>query len=296
MITLSKTRINNYLSCSERYRLHYELGLRPLKRAKSLIEGSAIHHLVQCGLLYRDNPVDVLEEASKHFWSDNPIELCNYETEDDYIYAQQKCLSDSMHFLDQLGPLPVIQVELKLEAPLIHPIILAENPEINLIGFIDLLIQTNQTSTDTGSYCIADLKTVAKTPRSGLGRLAMELTFYAYLFSQPFIPGETPTVPVALIHLIRTKAPAVVWDEGRRSLVDFLNLYRLCRKVAADIKAGHYWPCPGFHCAWCDYESLCFVNDQRAIQTFGEPHWNLYHQDFMDRREIKLPIQTAIGF
>lgn len=294
MITLSKTRINTYLGCSEKYRLHYELGLRPLRRAKSLVEGSAIHHLVQCGLLYRDSPpVDVLEQASTCFWSENPIELCNYEKESDYELAQNKCLSDSMHFLDQLGPLPVSEVELKLDSPLIHPITLAEHPEINLLGYIDLLIDTNH----KGSFCVADLKTAAKTPRDGLGRLAMELTFYAYLFNQPFTPETSFTdIPVALIHLVRTKEPKVIWDEGRRSLPDFLELYRLCRKVAADIKANHFWPCPGVACNWCEYESLCFVRDEKAIQTFGERHWLLYHQDLKERREVKMPLKTVVGF
>lgn len=293
MITLSKSRINTYLGCSEKYRLHYELGLRPLRRAKSLVEGSAIHHLVQCGLLYRDSPpVDVLEHASESFWSENPIELCNYENECDYELVQHKCLSDSMHFLDQLGPLPVSQVELKLESPLAHPITLAEHPEINLLGYIDLLIHTN----NRGSFCIADLKTAAKTPRDGLGRLAMELTFYAYLHSQPFSHVSTPPiVPVALIHLVRTKEPKTIWDEGRRSLPDFLNLYRLCRKVAADIKAGHFWPCPGVHCGWCEYESLCFMHNEKAVQTFGERHWLLYHQDLKERREIKMPLKAVVG-
>ncbi|WP_243357976.1 PD-(D/E)XK nuclease family protein [Fundidesulfovibrio terrae] len=294
MLTLSKTRINTYLGCSEKYRLHYELGLRPLKRAKSLVEGSAIHHQVQCGLLYRDSPpVDVLEHASRSFWEENTIELCDYTDEGEYLKAQARCLAESKAFLEQLGPLPVSQVELKLSSPLIHPITLVEHPEINQLGYIDLLIHTDT----KGSFCIADLKTAAKTPHEGLGRLAMELTFYAYLYSQPFTPETSQTnSPVALIHLVRTKEPKVIWDEGRRSLPDFLELYRLCRKVAADIKAGHFWPCPGVHCGWCEYESLCFMHDEKAVQTFGERHWLLYHQDLKERRVVKIPLKSVVGF
>lgn len=293
MLTLSKTRINTFLGCSEKYRLRYELGLRPFKRAKNLVEGSAIHQMVECGLLYRDSPpVDVLEHASKSFWESCPIDLCDYADEGEYLKAQSRCLAESKVFLEQLGPLPVTQVELKLEWPLVHPITLAEHPGINLLGYIDLLIYINR-----GSFCVADLKTAAKTPRAWLGRLAMELTFYAYLYSQPFAHETTfSEVSVALIHLVRTKEPKTLWDEGQRSLPDFLSLYRLCRKVAADIKAGHYWPCPGVHCGWCEYESLCFLHDEKAIAKFGERHWRLYHQDAEERREVKLPLKSAVGF
>lgn len=283
MITFSKSKLNTYLACPEKYRLGYELGIRSPRSSPTLVEGSAIHHLVQSGLV-NGMIEDVLLHASITFWNEHPFENCGYETEEEYFAAQAKCLNQSESFLEQLGPLQVRHVEHRCGSPLIHPITLAAHPGIALTGFIDLVITDHQ-----GQSWVLDLKTVARSPREGMARVALELSLYAYLFSLPFTPGEFMSMPVALVYLIRTKAPQVHWDESRRAMPHFVELYRICRKVARDIEQGHFWRNPGIHCGWCDYQAFCYAEHENAISLFGGDNWQRYLQDQAEREQIPIP-------
>lgn len=287
MIRFSKSKLNTFLSCPEKYRLGYEMGLRPLKTSKTLVEGSCIHHLVESGLLYGQQIEDMLEQASRSFWSEHPLERCDYESETQYRAAQALCLDQARTFLEELGPLPVSRVELQLEAPLVHPISFEEDPEISLIGYIDLVLRDSE-----GQAFLIDLKTVGRTPREGMARVALELTMYAYLHGFPEEQYVFPSVPVALVYLIRTKMPKVVWDESRRSLPHFMDLYRICKKVAADIQNQEFFRNPGMHCGYCDYRTLCFEEAEGAIATFGEERWELYRIE-QDSRQEQVFIEAA---
>jgi len=69
MIKFSKSKLNTFLACSEKYRLHYELGIRSPKTSNSLVEGSCIHHLIETGIVYRDHIEDVLDIVRGEFWT-----------------------------------------------------------------------------------------------------------------------------------------------------------------------------------------------------------------------------------
>ena len=288
MIRFSKSKLNTFLSCSEKYRLGYELGLKPLKASRSLVEGSCIHHLVESGLLYRHSIEDILEHASQAFWQEHPLDRCDYENETQYRAAQALCLDQSRSFLAELGPLPVTHVEQQLEAPLVHPLTLdaphelEHAGEITLIGYLDLVLRSAD-----GTPMLVDLKTVARTPQEGMSRVALELTMYAYLYGFPD-SGELsfPSLDVALIYLIRTKMPKVHWDESRRSLPQYLDLYRICVKVAEDIKNRQFFRNPGMQCGYCDYRSLCFEEAEAAVGIFGEERWQDYQHDLAIRQEL----------
>ena len=47
MIRFSKSKLNTFWSCPEKYYLFNELGLRSPKSSPTLVEGSCIHHLVE---------------------------------------------------------------------------------------------------------------------------------------------------------------------------------------------------------------------------------------------------------
>jgi len=284
VIRFSKSKLNTFLACPEKYRLMYELGLRAQKASRTLVEGSAIHHLVETGLMQRNrnDAQDILEMASDAFWHDHPLDQCDYETEEAYQDAQIRCLDQSQAFLDQLGPLPVRHVELQLDSPLIHPITGAEDASISLLGYLDLVLLG-----EDGSPYLIDLKTVARRPQEGMSRVALELSMYAYLYSAPFEEVELTSMPVALVYLVRTKEPQVVWDESRRSLHHYIELHRICRKVARDIAQEHFYRNPGMHCSWCDCRPLCFQDAESAYPIFGEELVNYYLHD-RETREMEL--------
>jgi len=272
MLRLSKSRLNTFLACGEKYRLQYELGLSPLRKARALVEGSCIHHLVESGLMYGKYIEDVLDFASQAFWAEHPLEACDYEDEQAYTQAKTICLSQSQAFLKQLGPLEVADIERKVETPLIHPISHEQDPEVELIGFIDLIITDK-----AGTPWLIDLKTASKKPREGMAQLALELSVYAYMLALQSEEASFREHPVALVYLIRTKEPHVLWDEGRRSLPHFVEVHRICQKVAEDIRNASFFRNPGMHCSWCDFASLCYSEKAKAIQTFGLEAWEYYH-------------------
>ena len=51
-LLLSKSRLNTYCLCPEKYRLTYVEKIVPEKTAIPLIEGSALHHIVENCLVY----------------------------------------------------------------------------------------------------------------------------------------------------------------------------------------------------------------------------------------------------
>ena len=200
MIRFSKSKINTYISCPEKYYLHYELRMRSEVASKTLVEGSAIHRLVEEGLAYGDTSPGHLEEVSRLFWHDHPFEQCAYDTEQAYIAAQDLCLWQSQQFLELLGPLQVTQIELEMRSDLIHPITGVIREDIKMLGFLDLIIIG-----EDDRPILVDLKTVGRTPREGMSRVALELSFYAYLYAQSRTEILFEQYPVALVYLIRTK-------------------------------------------------------------------------------------------
>lgn len=287
MIRFSKSKLNTYLVCPRKYYLHYELGMRSLKTSKTLVEGSAIHHMVESGLVYRQI-TDVVEEASRNFWEEHPFERCCYESEEEYQAAQELCLAQSKTFLEELGPLPARSMELEFRCQLMHPITGEIRDDISLIGYMDLLLLG-----EDGSPCLVDLKTVGRSPREGMSRVALEMSLYAYLYAEPFEVMEFSRYSVALVYLIRTKQPKVHWDESTRSLPHFVEIFNICEQVASSIERGCFWQNPGMHCSWCDQQSLCYLDESAAIDTFGEEAWNLYLLDHSSREESLLGMAQA---
>lgn len=291
MIRFSKSKLNTFLTCPEKYYIYYELGIKSPKASPTLIEGSCLHHLIESNIAYGRNVEDILEQASIGFWRDHPFEACGYETMEEYLDAQVKCLAQAVSFVEQLGPLQARHIELQVDSPLIHPVSLAEHPEISLTGFIDLVLVG-----PNGDHCIVDLKTVQRSPREGMSRVALELSLYAYLYSQPLTPDSFPSVPVALVYLIRTKTPQVHWDESRRGLSDFVGLYRICRKVAQDIEHGLFWKNPGMHCSWCDNSPFCYGEEENAVRLFGHDNWQRYLLAQEERQANLVPAHEAVNF
>ena len=291
MITFSKSKLNTYITCPEKYFLHYELRLRSQKTSKTLVEGSAIHRLVEEGLLYGDTLPGHLEEISRLFWENHPFERCAYNTEDEYRAAQELCLWQSRQFLELLGAIPTSRTELEMRSELIHPITGEIREDIRLLGYLDLVLQR-----EDGTPVLADLKTVGRAPREGMSRVALEMTFYAYLYAQPMEEVMFEQYPVVLIYLIRTKQPKIHWDESVRSLPNFVELCEICMKVAENIEHGCFWKNPGMHCSWCDMACLCYADEAEALSTFGLDQWQRYRLDLERREQDLTSLSRVVNF
>ena len=81
---------------------------------------------------------------------------------------------------------------------------------------------------------------------------------------------------MALVSLVRTKVPQVIWDESFRTFEDFQQIVQVCRQVAQAIRLGHFWKNPGMHCSWCAYLGFCQYDRDRVIRDFGLERWEFY--------------------
>ncbi len=240
-------------------------------------------------LMYGHVIDDILQVSSRSFWEEHPFSKCAYLSEQHYFGAQALCLTQAETFLQLLGPLQVNQVELEITSPLVHPLTGETHEDISLRGFIDMIVQDND-----GNTIIVDIKTVGRKGIEGMSRVALELSFYAYLYNQPFTEQTIAQTAVALLYLVRTKNQQVFWDESRRSLYDYVQLYNLCISIDQSIKHGKFWMNPGMHCSWCDFKSLCYSDSEAAIETFGEEIYE-YYLNTKNQREFAV-ITEIINF
>jgi hypothetical protein len=262
VLTLSKSKMNCYIQCPEKYRISYDLEIRPLKSDPALVEGSCLHHLVESALLYQKHLElnSILNLASERFWESAPIETCDYLTEENYYLAQKQCIEEARQFLTQIGELDCLSMEQHIAVPLTDPITMEEVPDINLQGYVDLIDLEGEQER------IIDIKTASRKGKDGMSAIALELTMYAYLNSYPHFTDS----PVAYLNLIRTKEPKVFWDESQRMIDDYVELVDICKNIAANILERRFWRNPGTHCSWCDYQSLCYRDYETAIEKFGQ--------------------------
>lgn len=259
---LSKSRLNTFIQCPEKYRLHYELGLRPVKESPPLVEGSALHHLVETALVNQAacDPSELLEYASGEFWTEHPFEQCDYPDRASHEEAQVRCIAEAKAFLNAIGPLDAQRSEYHLEVPVIDPLTGEAIPDVSLQGYMDLLDVVDD------RLRVIDIKTTARKPMDRMADLALELTLYAYLLAYPNL-GEAQ--PVAMLYLVRTKEPKVIWQTGTRSAEHFSELVDTVRRVSAAISQGLFWKNIGQHCTWCDFAAFCFKDETTAHQKFA---------------------------
>lgn len=262
MLTLSKTKLNAYIQCPEKYRLTYDLEIRPRKSDPALVEGSCLHHLVGSALLSGQHLElnSLLTLASERFWESAPLTACDYLSRENYHLAQKQCLEEAKQYLAQIGELDCLSMEQHIAVPLTDPLTGAQLPEINLQGYVDLIDRI------ADQERVIDIKTTGRKPREGMSTISLELTLYAYLTTYPKFTDSR----VAYLNLIRTKEPKISWDESQRTIEDYVDLVGICKNVAMNILEKRFWRNPGTHCSWCDYHSLCYRDYDRAREKFGD--------------------------
>ena len=256
-LLLSKSRLNTYCLCPEKYRLTYVENIRMEKTPVNMLEGSAIHHIVENSLVYGKNISAMAEVAADEYWSKIDIQTTEYASKEDLENARDKTLAESKIFLDQIGSLNTWQMETYFEKPLIDPVTGEADESIILRGYTDIIDQPRKKVTR-----VIDIKTTAKSPNMDQANRALELTVYAYLMGCNF--GFHIELPVCLLYLVRTKQPKVIWLESQRSLPDFMALYQTVNRVATAIRQDLYWKNQGMHCSWCEHEDICFAKSLAA--------------------------------
>ena len=251
-LLLSKSRLNTYCQCPEKYRLTYVENIRCERTPVALVEGSALHHIVENSLVYGKNIPDIAKVSSAEFWAGIVWETTEYPDANAYKKAQESILAEAREFLQKIGNLNTYQMETYFEHPLVNPMTEEIDETILLRGYADIIDSPAKDVTR-----IIDIKTSAKSPNMEQANQALELTVYAYLLACKF--GFHIEMPVALLYLVRSKEKKVLWLNSERSMPDFVKAYETMQTVASAIRQGLYWKNQGLHCSWCEHQELCFA-------------------------------------
>lgn len=256
-LLMSKSRLNTYCLCPEKFRLTYIENIRPEKTPTAMLEGSALHHIVENTLVYGQPITQMPEVASAEFWEKVDLDATEYKDAEALANAQTRILREAKCFLAKIGKLNTYQMETYFEHPLVNPVSGEVNEDIILRGYADIIDQPEK-----DKIRIIDIKTAAKSPNMEQANRALELTVYAYLMGCSM--GFHLEVPVSLLYLVRTREPKVVWLNAQRSIQDFMALHDTILNVANAIQQGLFWKNQGMQCSWCQYEEICFAKRMAA--------------------------------
>lgn len=256
-LLLSKSRLNTYCQCPEKFRLTYVEKIIPDKTPIPLVEGSALHHIVGNCLVYGKKVPDLAAEVSREFWQNHHWQKTAYPDESAFQKAQENILQEATDFVEKIGELKTHEMETYFEHPLVHPVSGEVDESIILRGYADII------DTDpNGMTRVIDIKTTARTPNTEQANRAMELTVYAYLVACTF--GFHIELPVSLLYLVRSKQPKVIWLHSERRMPDFLKLHENIVSISHAIRQGLFWKNQGMHCTWCVHQDICFAGCMAA--------------------------------
>ncbi len=256
-LMLSKSRLNAFCQCPEKYRLTYVEKIVYDKTPVALIEGSALHHIVENVLVYGRNIPSIAKVSSDEYWSGIDWKTTEYPNRDACKLAQDKILSEAVEFISKIGDVHTYQMETKFEHTLVNPATGECDESIVLTGYADII-----DSPEKDVMRIVDIKTSGKSPNMEQANRAFELTVYAYLMACQF--GFHIEVPVSLLYLVRSKDKKVLWLNSERSMDDYVMAYETIQNVAHAIRHNLYWKNQGLHCSWCDHQELCFAKRNAA--------------------------------
>ena len=158
-LRLSKSKIGTFTLCPQKYQYTYVDKIIPEKTPKAMLEGSALHHVIENTIVYGDKIAEISRVASDEFWKDIELTGTEYESPEAMKKAQDSVLKEAETFLTQIDPLNPVDMETYFEYPLFNPETGEVHENILLRGYMDLI-----DCTDDGIYRVIDIKTSARTP------------------------------------------------------------------------------------------------------------------------------------
>ena len=152
-LRLSKSKIGTFTLCPQKYQYTYVDKIIPEKTPKAMLEGSALHHVIENTIVYGDKIAEISRVASDEFWKDIELTGTEYESPEAMKKAQDSVLKEAETFLSQIDPLNPVDMETYFEYPLFNPETGEVHENILLRGYMDLI-----DCTDDGIYRVIDIK------------------------------------------------------------------------------------------------------------------------------------------
>lgn len=238
-ILLSYSRIAAYLSCPEKYRLHYVEKWRRRRPKAGLVFGSVVHEAVAAYLGTGERSFDELWEEKRH----TEIEYGKGESFDG---LREKGILIEELFISQFHEwmLRILGLEQRFEMEI--------DEAIRLVGIVDFIGKDAD-----GRRLLLDWKTARSAYPEDRTVLDMQLSYYSLL---------TGISRVGFCVFVKTRSPGIQLSTAERDAEQVLAAEAVARHVARCVREGIFHRTPHFiTCQMCDYRCLC-TGDTESVE------------------------------
>jgi putative RecB family exonuclease len=244
---ISASRLNTWLTCREKFRLQYILGVgqeySPSLHLGKCVHGALefVHESIKVGdalnteLVLRIYDTLYQNPEKEIDWKDDAHKKRLFDTGCNLIVAYL-----SSEYLEKVtqSQLPVIEKSLESSDSRLP---------MRLVGTVDLI----------RGNVLTDFKTVASTPSD----LEMELFRHRVQLMAYQVLCESHRIPIKgfeLVFLVKTKTPKIL-SVARNcfSPEEMEEFYSLCSAYAASLHRDNAIKSPAQHCDWCGYRQHC---------------------------------------
>ena len=244
----SVSQIKLFQLCPKLYEMRHVLGAKPEHRSANLVLGTAVHtglaayyQALKHGVVLADAEVieaarQSLEEAEKQ---EPPILL-----EDDETVADLQATAEAL-VRTFLAGVEVPDEVLAVEAPFFMDItdpVTGECVEEQLTGFYDAVVRFG------GDLVVLEHKTAARAWAQDQLDYDLQVSLYQ---------AATDAARVRLQVLCKTKVPKIMVHDLVRSEREQREAVVIVCRVLDAIRAGAFWPAPGWACKSCEYRKQC---------------------------------------
>jgi len=255
----SHSQINKYETCPRQYKFYYVNRFRAVEKSANLSFGSAIHQILAEILNDKAEndlkPAGNYREAFKDIWRE--------EAEEGLSYGKY----DSFDKLESSGA-ELIELFFEEELERFHRVHAVEERvkftvgKVDFIGFIDCIAEV---VTPQGELvtAIIDFKTSSRAYGPEKVKLADQLTCY-YRAGRNIYFGEGEIDKVGYVILQKKKSPEIQWALAERDESDIEEYENKVKFYTEAIGKKFFNRKPGMHCSWCDFQSICMDDLEKA--------------------------------
>ena len=258
---ISHSQIFCYLACSLRYKFQY-VEQRPKERISlALPFGKAIHSALEryYRFLKDDRTIVSLDLMETLFEESLTLELDNTEVpvifkneapDTDSAIQMGKALLNTFYDNIDLAGMEIVEIEFPLSAPIYTDA--GEKTDINLVGFIDLLLKDAD-----GNLLVVDNKTSKQKKSQDTVDDDLQMSAYSYLLAANGYVFPRAEVNCRFDVLRKLKTPKLEHYFTSRTAENRRRFAKIANSVLAGIDQRIFIPVKGWLCSDCSYADAC---------------------------------------
>lgn len=245
---VSVSQVRAFLLCGKKYALRYVQGAEPEHRTTNLVVGSAVHAALAG--FYTDlmggaepDPVHVLDRYHAAFDHERrgepPLLLAEGETVDEVRAGGEALVRTFLAGAER--PVRVVAVERPLCADVVDP----ESGEVleeQLLAYLDAVVEVG------GRKVVLEHKTAARAWSQDQLDFDLQVSLYLALTGADLLRLQV---------LTKTKVSRLLVHDLRRTEREMAEAVAIVCRVLDAIRAGAFWPSPGWACRECEFRRQC---------------------------------------